>query len=547
MVPAPTTATRAMGGETTCSGGFMSGSGRRRAPRTGARAYLGRVGDAAQAGAGLRRHAGAMVERSDRRVRSGRGASCTHRGGVPVSQLWRMSASDLAQAIRAREVSARAAAEAALRRLDEVNPRLNAVVDWRPDEVLAQADEIDAALARGDDPGPLAGVPVTVKINIDQAGFATSNGVALQKDVIARANSPVVDNLRRAGAVILGRTNAPAFSLRWFTSNLLHGRTLNPRNAALTPGGSSGGAASAVAAGIGQLAHGTDIAGSIRYPAYACGVHGLRPSLGRVAAYNAALPERSLGGQITAVSGPLARTVADLRLGLAAMAARDARDPWWMPVPLEGPPAPRRAALCVSPDGLETQPAVCAALYEAAARLRDAGWQVEETGAIPPLQEAADLQIRMWLADGYEALLRAAQQEGDPGALVALRGQQEAARALDLPGYTATLTRRATLTRLWQLFFEDYPVLLLPVSAEPPFADDLDLQGADAYRRVWRAQLTQVGLPFMGLPGLALAMPGVGAAPLGVQVVAARFREDLCLAAGADIEARGAPVTLAGP
>ncbi|WP_262344387.1 amidase family protein, partial [Bordetella pertussis] len=208
---------------------------------------------------------------------------------------------------------------------------------------------------------------------------------------------------------------------------------------------------------------------------------------------------------------------------------------------------PRRAALCVSPDGLETQPAVCAALYEAAARLRDAGWQVEETGAIPPLQEAADLQIRMWLADGYEALLRAAQQEGDPGALVALCGQQEAARALDLPGYTATLTRRATLTRLWQLFFEDYPVLLLPVSAEPPFADDLDLQGADAYRRVWRAQLTQVGLPFMGLPGLALAMPGVGAAPLGVQVVAARFREDLCLAAGADIEARGAPVTLAGP
>ncbi|MFQ6749167.1 amidase, partial [Bordetella pertussis] len=118
--------------------------------------------------------------------------------------------------------------------------------------------------------------------------------------------------------------------------------------------------------------------------------------------------------------------------------------------------------------------------------MRDAGWQVEETGAIPPLQEAADLQIRMWLADGYEALLRAAQQEGDPGALVALCGQQEAARALDLPGYTATLTRRATLTRLWQLFFEDYPVLLLPVSAEPPFADDLDLQGADAYRRVWR-------------------------------------------------------------
>ena len=147
-------------------------------------------------------------------------------------------------------------------------------------------------------------MPVTVKVNVDQAGYATTNGVTLQKDVIAQANNPVVDNLLRAGAVVLGRTNTPAFSLRWFTSNQLHGDTRNPRNAALTPGGSSGGAAAAVAAGIGHIAHGTDIAGSIRYPAYACGVHGLRPTLGRVAAFNAALPERSLGGQITAVSGP---------------------------------------------------------------------------------------------------------------------------------------------------------------------------------------------------------------------------------------------------
>ncbi|KAG0772427.1 hypothetical protein G6F22_015747 [Rhizopus arrhizus] len=183
-----------------------------------------------------------------------------------------------------------------------------------------------------------------------QAGYATTNGVTLQKDLIAAENSPVVDNLRRAGAVILGRTNTPAFSLRWFTSNAVHGETRNPRNAALTPGGSSGGAASAVAAGIGHLAHGTDIAGSIRYPAYACGVHGLRPSLGRVPAYNAALPERSIGGQLTAVSGPLGRTIADVRLGLAALSAADPRDPWWVPAPLVGPDVPRRAALCAQAD-----------------------------------------------------------------------------------------------------------------------------------------------------------------------------------------------------
>ena len=468
-----------------------------------------------------------------------------------MSDLWRLSAVELAARIRKREVSAREAAQSALGRLDAVNPAINAVVDHRPDDVLAQAAQVDAMLARGEDPGPLAGVPVTVKINVDQAGYATTNGVDLQKDVIAAENSPVVDNLLRAGAVILGRTNTPAFSLRWFTGNALHGDTLNPRNPALTPGGSSGGAAAAVAAGIGHLAHGTDIAGSIRYPAYACGVHGLRPSLGRVAAYNAALPERSIGGQLTAVSGPLGRSIADLRLGLAALAARDVRDPWWVPAPLVGAETPRRAALCLNPDGMDTQPAVVKALQEAARRLSEAGWTVDTLDAVPPMQEAADLQIRMWLADGYDAMVAAAEKEGDRGALVALAGQRDKAAGADLASFSATLTRRATLTRLWELFFAEYPALLLPVSAELPFPDKLDLQGDAAYARVWRAQMTQIGVPFMGLPGLSVAMGSAmseaGASPVGVQVLAGRYREDLCLDVGEIIEAGAAPIEIAQP
>ena len=200
-----------------------------------------------------------------------------------MQDLWRLSAADLAALIRSKKVSAKEAATAALARLDAVNPKINAVVDHRPDDVLAQAAAVDAAIARGEDAGPLAGVPVTVKVNIDQQGFATTNGLKLQRDAIAKSNSPVIDNLRKAGAVILGRTNCPAFSYRWFTTNLIHGDTKNPRDPGITPGGSSGGAGAAVAAGIGHIAHGTDIAGSIRYPAYACGVHGLRPTLGRIA------------------------------------------------------------------------------------------------------------------------------------------------------------------------------------------------------------------------------------------------------------------------
>jgi amidase len=458
-----------------------------------------------------------------------------------MQDLWRLSAKDIAALINSKKVSAKEAASAALARLDAVNPKINAVVDHRPQDVLAQAAAIDAAIARGEDVGPLAGVPVTVKVNIDQRGFATTNGLKLQRDVIAESNSPVIDNLRRAGAVILGRTNCPAFSYRWFTTNLIHGDTRNPRDAGITPGGSSGGAGAAVAAGIGHIAHGTDIAGSIRYPAYACGVHGLRPTMGRIAALNASLPERTIGPQISAVSGPLARTIGDLRIALAAMSGRDVRDPWWVPAPLEGPVMPKRAALCLCPDGLETVDEVKAAVADAGRRLQRAGWVVEEIETSPPLREAADLQTKLWLGDGYEAQLEAAEREGDPGALACLRGNKAKVFPFDAAAFSKALTRRATLTREWLKFFETYAVLVMPVSAELPFPDGLDRRDDASFARVWRAQLPQIAIPFMGLPGLTVSTGLVGKVPVGVQVVSGRYREDLCLLAGEAIEAGGTP------
>jgi amidase len=455
--------------------------------------------------------------------------------------LWRLSAKELAALVKSKKVSAREAALAALARLEAVNPSINAVVDHRPEDVLAQAAAVDAAISRGEDAGALAGVPVTVKVNIDQAGFATTNGLKLQRDAIARTNSPVVDNLRKAGAVILGRTNCPAFSYRWFTTNLIHGDTKNPRDPAITPGGSSGGAGAAVAAGIGHIAHGTDIAGSIRYPAYACGVHGLRPTVGRVAAFNAALPERSIGPQISAVSGPLARTIGDLRIALAAMSAPDMRDPWWVPAPLEGPAMPKRAALCLQPDGLDSVAEVKAAVADAAKRLERAGWVVEEITATPPLREAAELQTKLWIGDGYEAQLEAAEREGDPGALACLRGNRAKVFPFDAMTLSKVLTRRATLAREWLQFFETYSVLLMPVSGELPFPDGLDMRDEASFARVWRAQLTQIAIPFMGLPALTVSTGLVGRVPVGVQVVSGRFREDLCLLAGEAIEAGGTP------
>ena len=160
-----------------------------------------------------------------------------------MTEFCRLPATEIAALVRARKASATEVAKDALARLDAANPPINAVVDHRPEETLAEAARVDAAIARGEVPGPMAGVPVTIKVNIDQKGYATTNGLKIQKDHRATEDNPVVANLRRAGAVILGRTNTPAFSLRWFCRNGVHGHTKNPRDPGITPGGSSGGAA----------------------------------------------------------------------------------------------------------------------------------------------------------------------------------------------------------------------------------------------------------------------------------------------------------------
>lgn len=443
--------------------------------------------------------------------------------------FWRLTAAEIARRVRAREVTARAVTESALARLEAVNPAINAVVDRDPARSLAEADAVDAAIASGKDPGKLAGVPVTIKVIADQEGFATTNGLTLQRDLIAASNSPFVDNMLRAGAVTIGRTNTPAFSLRWFTSNRLHGRTYNPHDKGLTPGGSSGGAAAGVAAGIGAIGHGTDIAGSIRYPAYACGLHGLRPSFGRVPAWNASGPARGIGAQVMAVSGPIGRSIEDLRLGLTVMASADPRDPWHVPAPLDNGPAPRRIAVCFRPDGLAITAEVEAAMRAAADRLASSGWQVEEIEAIPSIAEAADIQVRLWLGDGYEKLAATIEKEGDEGARGVIEAFREQVASWPADRVSEAMIRRAGLARQWQMFLAETPLLMLPISAEPPFPDDLDRQD---FQRVWQAQLTQIGLPVVGVPALAVATGSAGGVPMGVQIVGPRFHEDWCLAAG---------------
>jgi amidase len=456
-----------------------------------------------------------------------------------MTELWKLSAAKMAQMVRNREVSAVELTEAHLARLAAVNTRLNAVVHEMPEEALQCAKAVDERVARGKDPGPLCGAPITTKVTTDQKGQATTGGLTLNRLAISASDSPIVTNIRKAGGIIIGRTATPAFSVRWFTNSILYGQTLNPHDPSLTPGGSSGGASASVAAGICAIGQGTDIAGSVRYPAYACGLQGLRPTFGRFPQFNAGA-ERPFGNQIMAVSGPIARSVRDIELSFQAMAAPDMRDPWFVPVSLKGSTYPRRVALTLAPDSMPVVPEVRKALNKAAHHLSEAGWEVEEI-ACPPLREAAEINAQLWMADVRLGLEPAIRSEGDPDASFVIKQMKRLSPALSSDDYLKMLERRATLLRDWSVFFETYPVLLCPSSGQLPFRQQMDVESEAVFEEVYEAQMTQRAFPALGLPGLSVATGFAGRAPVGVQLVAGRFREDILFAAGKDIE-RASPI-----
>jgi amidase len=462
--------------------------------------------------------------------------------------LWRWSAVELVRAIGTRKVSSREAVESTLERIAEVNPALNAVVDVLADEALAAADAADAAVKAGGKLGPLHGVPVTTKVNVDQRGRATTNGVVEFRDVIATEDSPVVANLRHAGAVIVGRTNTPAFSHRWFTDNDLHGATYNPWDRGLTPGGSSGGAASAVAAGMCAIAHGNDFGGSIRYPAYACGVVGLRPTPGRIPAFNpSAKTDRPITAQMMSVQGPLARSVADARLAFTAMAQPDARDGTWMPVPLEGPELERPIGVAIVPSPFgDEAPEVIAAVRAAGGWLSDAGFAVEETEP-PRLAEAADLWHRLVINEERRVLAPLIRKFGDAKSRYNLDCHIAYAPQLDGDAVLACFEQRLAILRAWQLFQTRYPIIILPVSARLPFRFGQDQEEEAVVRSLLDAQRPLLAIPALGLPSLAVPTGITGSGPVGVQVIAGRFREDVCFAAAEVIEARASIFTPVDP
>ena len=460
-------------------------------------------------------------------------------GESMTTEYWRWSAVQTAHAIRSGEVTSEAVTASHILRMRAVNAALNAVVVDLTESALEAARAADRARTAGAELGALHGVPVTVKINIDLEGQANSNGVVGLANLIAPSDSPVVANFRAAGAVILGMTNTPEFSLRAFTDNPLHGQTLNPWDREITCGGSSGGGAASIAAGIGTIAHGNDIGGSLRWPAACNGIATIKPTLGRVPAYNASAPsERPPMAQLMSVQGPLCRDVDDLRLALEVLSRRDPRDPWWVPAPLTGPPAPRRVAKAVIPADMDCDSRVMALLDQAATHLADAGYEVVET-EVPDI----DGTWRLWcdLISTEINTLQIGQMRalGSAPFIGSLEGLVRMAKPLDLEGYMAGVASRARRLRDWMALLETHPIILAPVSVQPTPAFDADLKGDVAVKRIFWNDLRFVGaISVLGLPVAVTPAGLVDGKPVGVQLIGSRYREDLCLDAAAAIEAR---------
>jgi amidase len=297
-----------------------------------------------------------------------------------MRELIYASATELAEAIRVKEVSSLEVVNAYLKRIEAVNPRLNAVVQVTADAARDKARAADTALARGDIWGPLHGVPMTIKDSLDTAGVISTGGTQGRQSFIPTQDATVVARLRAAGAILLGKTNTPELTLSIETDNLVYGRTNNPYDTSCTPGGSSGGAAAIVAAGGSPLDMGSDTGGSIRQPAHFCGITGIKPTSGRVPRTGHIISFDMGAMDMMTQIGPVARFVEDLILTLPIIAGVDWRDPAVVPMPLGDPAAVELNSLRVA---FYTDNGVAAPTPETVDVVRNAATVLSDAGAPP--------------------------------------------------------------------------------------------------------------------------------------------------------------------
>ena len=465
-----------------------------------------------------------------------------------MSDLTFLSAVEMARQIREKKLSPVELAEAHLAKIDKLNPRLNAFVQMDPERVRQEARHAEAALMAGDKPDqelrPLHGVPISIKASFEVAGFCCECGTRLRAGHVASHDAPLVKRLRGAGAIVMGITNTPELLMAWETDNLLYGRTNSPWDLERTPGGSSGGEAAAIAAGMSAGGVGSDGGGSIRVPAHFCGICGLKPTPGRIPSTGHFPPS---GGpfSLIGVVGPMARTVADLKLLFDVMQGPDDGDACAAPVPLRWPGEEEVRDLRIGyfeDDGrTPVTPEIRVAVRTAAEALRDAGFRVE---AFRPegLEEARELWTKFFVkccGMVIEPMFRSREHDQSPILKQFLewsRSEPELTGDILLDAWI----RRDVLRGRFLRQMQKYPILLCPAAAIPAFRhgerswqiDGKTVNYLDAWS--YTEWFNLLGNPAAVVP----VSHSTEGSPIGVQVVGRPWEEEQVLAVAEVIEER---------
>ena len=462
-----------------------------------------------------------------------------------MDELCRRSAVELALLIRQGDVSSREVIEAHFARIADVNGDVNAVTMVLAESALAAADHADTA-GTVERLRPLHGVPYTIKENIDLVGTPTTQGLPSLVQAFPTTSSPIVERMNKSGAIPIARTNLPEMGLRIDTENPLRGRTYNPWDKSRTPGGSSGGEAAAIATGMSPIGLGNDIGGSLRNPAYCCGIAALKPTVGRVPF----AIEAELGGLASASmeflsDGPMARTVGDLRLVLSIIAGRHTKDPKSVDAPLIGPiPSSLRAGIVTNVPGCKLPQATIDAIELSGRILSDQGWEVEKAEP-PELEKTLDVWGKILcagMAAGFDDMrgvitpelhqqLVAVEQYFDPGSV-----------SLD-----AMIGERQRLRVVWSQFLTKYTVVVGPTWTGLPFPCNADLIPESGVELIVDTLRFIAPGNVLGIPGLALPTGVADGMATGIQIYADLWREDLCLLAGECIEREVATPTPIDP
>ena len=439
------------------------------------------------------------------------------------------SIADLSTAIAARKISAVEALDAHLAQIDRHNGAINAVATLDREGARERARQADAALARGDAPGPLHGVPFTLKDMHETAGMKTTVGFPPFADYVAKKDSPIVARLKAAGGVLIGKTNVATMLGDWQSDNPLFGRTCNPWDLSRTAGGSSGGAAAAVATGMTPFEVGTDMQDSIRLPAAFCGVYGLKPTEHRVSLAGAFPDPGAAPRSVRLMSclGPLARGVEDLGLIYRIIAGPDGVDTDLAPVPIEAMPkldlTSLRIAVAPAFPDFPVAAGISAAVENLARQLQAAGTSVEEA-------KLSVFDLRDDLAEGGALI----------GMMLGAAQPEPPEQPTPVSRWFGALARRDRSILAWDRFFENYDALLCPVAMTTAFAHcapgtPIEVDGRE--ESYWMLPAYGAVFNYSGHP--ALTMPcgqGHGGLPIGLQLVGGRWSEARLLAIAAAME-----------